>query len=89
MPAIFISHSSLDQRVAGEIKSELSKLGFERVFLAFDKDSGIGADDPFRPRCAFAHAACAQPAPRQVPREGRTYRCHLAYGRMAETEAPA
>jgi peptide/nickel transport system ATP-binding protein len=42
-----------------------------------------------RPRCAFAHAACAQPAPQQVPREGRTYRCHLASGQMAEAEAPA
>jgi hypothetical protein len=89
MPAIFISHSSLDQRVAGEIKSELGKLGFERVFLDFDKDSGIGAGDPFRPRCAFAHAACAQPPLRQVAREGWTYRCHLGSERMADAKAPA
>jgi len=44
---------------------------------------------PFCPRCALAHAACAQPAPQQVPREGRTYRCHLAYERMAAAKAPA
>jgi WD40 repeat protein len=43
MPAIFISHSSKDPKIAGEMMAELARLGFERVFLDFDKTSGIGA----------------------------------------------
>ena len=39
MPAIFISHSSLDQKVADDIKASLARLGFEQVFLDFDKDN--------------------------------------------------
>ena len=50
MPAIFISHSSRDQQVADDIKSALMKLGFERVFLDFDKDSGIGAGEDWAKR---------------------------------------
>ena len=43
MPAIFISHSSQDNARATEIRDWLAGLGFEQVFLDFDKDSGIGA----------------------------------------------
>ena len=50
MPAIFISHSSRDQQVADDIKSALARLGFERVFLDFDKDSGVGAGEAWEKR---------------------------------------
>jgi hypothetical protein len=43
MPAIFISHSSRDQKVADDITRALKHLKFEEVFLDFDKDTGIGA----------------------------------------------
>ncbi|HEV2958119.1 MAG TPA: TIR domain-containing protein [Xanthobacteraceae bacterium] len=43
MPAIFISHSSHDQKTADDITSALKHLGFEDVFLDFDTDTGIGA----------------------------------------------
>ena len=43
MPSIFISHSSVDNAIAFEVKSWLSQQGFENVFLDFDKSSGIGA----------------------------------------------
>ncbi len=43
MPAIFISHSSQDNAHAAEIRDWLADLGFEQVFLDFDKASGIGA----------------------------------------------
>jgi WD40 repeat protein len=41
--AIFISHSSHDNAVAGEIMAWLKGEGYERVFLDFDKDSGLDA----------------------------------------------
>jgi tetratricopeptide (TPR) repeat protein/energy-coupling factor transporter ATP-binding protein EcfA2 len=50
MPAIFISHSSLDQKISDDIRSSLAKLGFEQVFLDFDKDSGIGAGENWERR---------------------------------------
>src|SRR5438309_11952094 len=50
MPAIFISHSSRDQQVADDVKSALARLGFERVFLDFDKDTGIGAGEDWEKR---------------------------------------
>jgi hypothetical protein len=43
VPAIFISHSNRDQKVADDITASLKHLGFEEVFLDFDKDTGIGA----------------------------------------------
>jgi tetratricopeptide (TPR) repeat protein len=43
MPAIFISHSSRDQKIADEVTTAIKRLGFEEVFLDFDKDTGIGA----------------------------------------------
>ena len=50
MPAVFISHSSLDQKDADDIKASLSRLGFERVFLDFDKETGIGAGENWEKR---------------------------------------
>ncbi len=50
MPAIFISHSSLDAKVADDIKSTLARLGFDRVFLDFDKETGIGAGENWEKR---------------------------------------
>ena len=50
MPAIFISHSSLDQKISDDIRTSLAKLGFEQVFLDFDKDSGIGAGENWEKR---------------------------------------
>jgi len=43
VPAIFISHSSRDQQVSNDVTTAIKRLGFEEVFLDFDKDSGIGA----------------------------------------------
>ena len=50
MPAIFISHSSRDGTIADDIKSALAQMGFDRVFLDFDKDSGIGAGEDWEKR---------------------------------------
>jgi tetratricopeptide (TPR) repeat protein len=50
MPAIFVSHSSLDPKEADDIKASLARLGFERVFLDFDKASGIGAGESWEKR---------------------------------------
>jgi tetratricopeptide (TPR) repeat protein len=50
MPAIFISHSSLDQKAADEIKAVLAGMGFDRVFLDFDKLTGIGAGENWEKR---------------------------------------
>jgi TIR domain/AAA ATPase domain len=43
MPAIFISHSSHDKKIADDITTTLKHLGFTEVFLDFDKETGIGA----------------------------------------------
>jgi len=43
MPAIFISHSSRDKKIADDITTAIKHLGFEEVFLDFDSDTGIGA----------------------------------------------
>src|SRR4051794_11754480 len=58
MPASFISHSSLDEAVSGSVLAELAKLGFERVFLDFDEDSGIGAGDNWEKRLYEELARC-------------------------------
>jgi len=50
MPAIFIGHSSRDKKISDDIKSALARLGFERVFLDFDKDSGFGAGEAWEKR---------------------------------------
>jgi hypothetical protein len=41
--SIFISHSSRDNAIAGEIKAWLKAQGYEQVFLDFDKETGLGA----------------------------------------------
>ncbi len=58
MPAIFISHSSLDQKAADDMKASLSGFGFEQVFLDFDKDSGIGAGENWERRLYEELARC-------------------------------
>jgi hypothetical protein len=50
MPAIFISHSSLDQQIANDLKTALDQFGFEQVFLDFDKVSGIDAGENWERR---------------------------------------
>ena len=50
MPAIFISHSSLDPQIADDIKTALDRLGFEKVFLDFNKETGIGAGEGWEKR---------------------------------------
>src|SRR5271163_901004 len=50
MPAIFISHSSRDGTIADDIKLALAQMGFDRVFLDFNKDSGIGAGEDWEKR---------------------------------------
>lgn len=45
MPAVFISHSNLDNDFAIEIKANLECLGLEQVFLDFDKVTGINAGE--------------------------------------------
>jgi tetratricopeptide (TPR) repeat protein len=41
MAAIFISHSSQDNEAAGRLKEWLGDIGFDQVFLDFDKHQGI------------------------------------------------
>lgn len=43
MPSIFISHSSLDNGTASDVKVWLRDQAFDNVFLDFDKETGIGA----------------------------------------------
>ena len=50
MPAIFISHSSMDRDVSGDIKAVLARLGFEHVFLDFDKETGLGIGENWEKR---------------------------------------
>jgi WD40 repeat protein len=45
MPAIFISHSNLDRDASDKIKGLLEGFGYERIFLDFDKTTGIGAGE--------------------------------------------
>src|SRR5262245_38863119 len=41
MSAIFISHSSKDNAIAGEVKSKLLEQGHRSIFLDFDPEDGI------------------------------------------------
>lgn len=43
MSALFISHSSADEALAGELKARLAAAGHRSVFLDFDPDRGIPA----------------------------------------------
>jgi tetratricopeptide (TPR) repeat protein len=45
MAAIFVSHSSRDNPLANEIKTWLQGQGYERVFLDFDKHTGLRAGE--------------------------------------------
>jgi hypothetical protein len=58
MPAIFISHSSCDGPVADDIKLALAGIGFDRVFLDFDKDTGVGAGEDWEKRLYGELARC-------------------------------
>ena len=50
MPAIFVSHSSEDRLLSAEMMAVLEQLGIERVFLDFDKMSGIGVGESWEKR---------------------------------------
>src|SRR5215467_12374391 len=50
MPAIFISHSSVDRKVSGDIKAALDRLGFEHPFLDFDKVTGLNIGENWEKR---------------------------------------
>jgi WD40 repeat protein len=50
MPAIFISHSSKDRQVSGDIKAALTRLGFEQAFLDFDKETGLDIGENWEKR---------------------------------------
>jgi WD40 repeat protein len=41
LSAIFLSHSSADNQVAGELRAWLGKLGYASIFLDFDPEQGI------------------------------------------------
>jgi hypothetical protein len=43
MASIFLSHSSQDNEVAGELSRRLREDGYDSLFLDFDPDSGIKA----------------------------------------------
>ena len=50
MAAIFISHSSRDDSLAGELRAWLAKDGYEQVFLDFDKQTGLQAGENWERR---------------------------------------
>jgi tetratricopeptide (TPR) repeat protein len=50
MTAIFISHSSHDDTFANELKAWLAEQGYERIFLDFDKDTGLRAGENWERR---------------------------------------
>lgn len=45
MPAIFVSHSSLDRDVSTKITGLLEELGYDQIFIDFDKAKGIVAGE--------------------------------------------
>ena len=50
MAAIFISHSSRDNECADQVKTWLAQEGYERVFLDFDKHTGMQAGEHWERR---------------------------------------
>ena len=50
MTAIFISHLSCDDKFANELKAWLADQGYQRVFLDFDKDTGLRAGENWERR---------------------------------------
>ncbi|UVK50943.1 TIR domain-containing protein [Mesorhizobium sp. AR02] len=59
MAAIFISHSSKDPEAAREINTWLRRQSFERVFLDFDKESGIGIGEDWERQLYAALDRCS------------------------------
>lgn len=58
MPAIFISHSSVDREIAAELKLWLEELGYEYVFLDFDRTVGIDPGENWERRLYEEIARC-------------------------------
>ena len=58
MTAIFISHSARDAVLAKELKDWLAAEGYERVFLDFDKDTGLPAGENWERRLYEEMARC-------------------------------
>lgn len=58
MAAIFISHSSRDNLLAGEVKAWLADLGYDQVFLDFDKDTGLGVGQEWERQLYEAIGRC-------------------------------
>jgi hypothetical protein len=58
MTAIFISHSSRDEVPAKELKDWLAAGGYERVFLDFDKDTGLPVGENWERRLYEEIARC-------------------------------
>ena len=56
MSTLFISHSSADNEIAGQIKARLADAGHRSVFLDYDPEVGI----PAGRSCEFALLPCAQ-----------------------------
>jgi hypothetical protein len=50
MPSIFLSYSSLETKRADDMKRWLADLGYENVFLDFDKDTGFAAGEVWEPK---------------------------------------
>lgn len=50
MPAIFISHSSIDQKITDDIVASLVHLRFDQIFLDYDPQTGIPAGDNWEKR---------------------------------------
>jgi hypothetical protein len=48
--------------VADDIKSALADMGFDRVFLDFDKDNGIGVGEEWEKCWSNADATSARPS---------------------------
>jgi WD40 repeat protein len=58
MPAVFVSHSSKDREISGRVKDWLGSLGYEKVFLDFDTETGLGAGEQWERRLYQEIARC-------------------------------
>ena len=58
MPAIFISHSSLDNDLTAEVAAWLRSMGYDDVFLDYDKDDGIAIGANWKGTLAAAMQRC-------------------------------
>jgi hypothetical protein len=97
VPAIFISHSGRDREVSDAIKAALAKIGFEYIFMDFDKESGVGAGENWEKRlyqenlslprhdpCSHAELAGVQMVLRRTDPGTRARQGHLAYHLRAD-----